>query len=105
MALHFWYILIHIGLGLVGFRLFTFTNEGGIWAAAAAAVVQAYGVWEIHKIARPRFQASLAQAATLNQRTEMERDYRKRLWRVWSFRTCAYALLTLLVATVMRGGE
>ena len=73
--MHFWYILIHIGLGLVGYRVFLFTNEGGLWAALAAAFVQAYAIWEIHKLAKPKFEASLVGARSFNARGEMLRDY------------------------------
>ena len=100
--MHFWYILIHIGLGLVGYRVFLFTNEGGLWAAAAAAVVQAYAIWEIHKLAKPKFEASLVGARSFNERGEMLRDYQVRLARTWFFRTCIYSLLTLIVAMVVR---
>ena len=100
--MHFWYILIHIGLGLVGYQVFLFTNEGGLWAAAAA-VVQAYAVWEIHKLAKPKFEASLAGARSFNARAEMQRDYQVRLLRTWFFRTCIYALLTLIVTMTVSG--
>ena len=104
MAIHFWYILIHIGLGLAGFQYFTFTNTGGTYAFMAAAVVQGYAVWEIHKVARPRFEATRDAEESLKKRQEMETDYRKRIFRVWFFRCCIYSLLTLLVAMIT-GGE
>ena len=100
--MHFWYILIHIGLGLVGYQVFLFTNEGGLMAAAAAAVVPAYAIWELHTLAKPKFEASLAGARSFNVRGEMLRDYQVRLLRTWFFRTCIYALLTLIVALVVR---
>ena len=105
MQLHFWYILIHIGLGLVGYRVFLFTNTGGLYAAAAAAVVQGYAVWELSRMAKPRFAAALAGAASVKTRAQMVRDYRTRLFRVWVFRTCIYALLTLVAAMAVRGGD
>jgi len=104
MVIHFWYILIHIGLGLAGFQYFTFTNTGGTYAFLAAGVVQGYAVWEIHKLARPRFEAARDAEARLKQRQQMETDYRTRLLRTWFFRCCIYSLLTLLVAMII-GGE
>ena len=104
MAIHFWYILIHIGLGLAGYQYFTFTNTGGTYAFLAAGVVQGYAVWEIHKLAKPKFEASLAAAASFKVRGEMLREYQIRLLRTWFFRTCIYALLTLIVAMIVGGG-
>lgn len=105
MQFHFWYILLHIGLGLVGYQIFTFTNIGGLYAAAASACVQAYAIWEIHKIAKPKFDATLVRAGSHNERQELINGYRTRLVRTWFFRTCIYALLTLLAAMAIRGGE
>ena len=99
--MHFWYILIHVGLGLVGYQVFVFDNVGGLWSALAAAIVQAYAIWEIHKMARPKFEASLAGAASYNARGEMLRQYQIRLLRTWFYRTCIYALLTLVVAMIV----
>jgi hypothetical protein len=104
MQFHFWYILIHCGLGVVGYKVFLFTNTGGLYAAAAAALVQGYAVWEIHRIARPRFEASLRRAASHKERQEMIGGYRTRLARTWFFRLCIYSLLTLIVAWATRGG-
>ena len=104
MQFHFWYILIHIGLGMIGYQYFTWTNLGGIYAALASAVVQAYAVYEIHRFARPRFKHSQEQEPSLQARQQMEQDYRRRLGRVWFLRTCLYALLTLIAAMAMRGG-
>ena len=104
MHIHFWYILIHVGLGLVGYQVFTFTNTGGLYAAAAALVVQSYAVWEIHRLAKPRFEAAQAAEPSHVQRGQMLKDYRARLGRVLLFRTCIYALLTLLAAMAARGG-
>jgi hypothetical protein len=101
MAIHFWYILIHIGLGLVGFEVFTFSNIGGIYAFGAAAVVQGYAVWEIHRLAWPRFQSARAAEASHMQRDQMLRDYRVRLARTWFFRCCIYSLLTIVVAMTL----
>jgi hypothetical protein len=102
--MHFWYILIHVGLGLVGYQVFLFDNIGGLWSALAAGIVQAYAIWEIHKLAKPKFEASLAAAASFKVRGEMLREYQIRLLRTWFFRTCIYALLTLIVAMIVGGG-
>jgi hypothetical protein len=104
MQFHFWYILIHIGLGLIGYQYFTWSNLGGIYAALASAVIQAYAIYEIHRRARPRFEQALAQEPSHQGRQQLEQDYRKRLVRVWFTRTCMYALLTLIAAMAARGG-
>ncbi len=105
MHLHFWYILIHVGLGLVGYQVFTFTNIGGIYAAGVALVVQTYAVWEIHRMAKAAFEASRAAEPSFQQRDEMLKNYHKRLGRLLLFRSCIYALLTLLAAMAVRGGS
>jgi hypothetical protein len=105
MHLHFWYILIHVGLGLVGYQVFTFTNIGGIYAAGASLVVQTYAVWEIHRMAKTAFEASRAAEPSFQQRGQMLKDYHKRLARLLLFRTCIYALLTLISAMAARGGS
>jgi hypothetical protein len=105
MQFHFWYILIHVTLGILGAQWFTFTNIGGLYAAAAAALVQAYGVYEIHRVASPKFEDSLRAAPSHMRRQEMIKEYRIRVLRVWFFRTCIYGLLTLIAAMAARGGE
>lgn len=105
MQYHFWYVLIHIGLGIVGYQVFYFNNLGGIYAAGAAALVQAYAVWEIHKAANPPFQQMLAQEPSHLERQNQTQDYKKRLARVWFMRTCLYALLTLISAMAARGSS
>jgi hypothetical protein len=105
MQFHFWYILIHIGLGMVGYQYFQFNNLGGLYAAGAAGFVQAYAMWEIHKAARPRFDHMVAQEPSYLERENHVREYRKRLARVWFTRTCLYALLTLIAAMATRGNS
>ena len=105
MRYHFWYVLIHIGLGIIGFQYFTWTNSGGLYSALAAAFVQAYAIYEIHRDARSRFEATLVQEPSHQARQAMEQDYRKRLAKVWFTRTCMYALLTLIAGMAMRGGS
>ncbi|MBK18039.1 MAG: hypothetical protein CMM52_04275 [Rhodospirillaceae bacterium] len=104
MRYHFWYVLIHIGLGVVGYQYFTFTNIGGIYAFGAALIVQAYAIYEIHRDAKPKFDASLQSAESFRAAEEMKTDYRKRLGRLWLTRSCMYALLTLLSTMAVRGG-
>jgi hypothetical protein len=105
MRYHFWYVLIHIGLGLIGFQYFTWSNLGGIYAAIAAAFVQAYAIFEIHRDAKLKFATALAQEPSHQGREIMQQDYKKRLSKVWFTRTCMYALLTLISAMAARGGS
>ena len=104
MRYHFWYVLIHIGLGVVGYQYFTFTNLGGIYAFGVALLVQAYAVFEIHRDARPKFEASRRGAESFKAAEQLKVDYRKRLLRVWFMRSCMYALLTLISTMAVRGG-
>ena len=104
MRYHFWYVLIHIGLGVVGYQYFTFTNIGGLYAFGVSLIVQAYAVFEIYRDANPHFQASLTEAEGVKAAEQMKVDYRKRLSRVWFMRSCMYALLTLLSTMAVRGG-
>ena len=104
MRYHFWYVLIHIGLGGVGYQYFTFTNIGGIYAFGAALLVQAYAVVEIHRDAIPKFDSTLNGADSFNEAEQLMLDYRKRLLRVWFMRSCMYALLTLVATMAARGG-
>ncbi|NKB20608.1 MAG: hypothetical protein GKS01_08925 [Alphaproteobacteria bacterium] len=105
MRYHFWYVLIHIGLGVVGYQYFTFTNIGGIYAFGAALIVQAYAIFEIHRDAHPHFLKTLQNAESLKAGEQMKVDYRKRLSRVWLMRSCMYALLTLLSTMAVRGSS
>ncbi|MBI77758.1 MAG: hypothetical protein CMM53_08280 [Rhodospirillaceae bacterium] len=104
MRYHFWYVLIHIGLGVVGYQYFTFTNLGGIYAFAVALLVQAYAVFEIHRDARPKLEATLRGAESFKAAERLKVDYRKRLLRVLFMRSCMYALLTLISTMAVRGG-
>lgn len=103
MRYHFWYVLIHIGLGLVGWEYFDFNNIGGIYAFGAALVVQAYAIYEIHLAAKPQFEAAQAAVPSLNERKQNVQDYRNRLTKIWLTRSCMYALLTLIAAMATRG--
>ena len=98
-----WYVLIHVSLALIAPDVFSFTNRGAAWAAVAAAVVQGYAMWEVHRLAWPRFRASLDAAAGAARLAEARRGYWKRLGRLYVFRISAFSILTLLVATIVRG--
>ncbi len=103
MRYHFWYVLIHVALGMIGWQYFTFTNIGGIYAFGASALVQAYAIYEIHRDARPKFNAMQAEVESAVERRENEQAYRNRLTRTWFFRSCLYSLLTLLAAMATQG--
>ena len=103
MRYHFWYVIIHVGIGLAAYEQLTFTNIGGLYAAGAAAIVQGYAVWEIHREAYPKFRSALAEAENAKARQEMIKGYRIRLLKHWGFRTSAYGLLTLFTAMFVRG--
>jgi hypothetical protein len=103
MRYHFWYVILHVALGLAAYDRLTFTNIGGLYAAGAAAIIQAYAIWEIHRDAYPKFQAALAKTEGTKARQEMIKGYRVRLLKHWAFRTSAYGLLTLFSAMFVRG--
>ena len=88
-----WYVLIHVSLGLIGFEVFRFTNLGATLCALAGVPVQGYAVWELHKLAWPRFQA--AQAEEGGDFGPARRAYWKRLGKVFVYRLCASSMLTL----------
>lgn len=98
-----WYILIHISLGLIGWQVFAFTNLGVLAAMAVCAGVQIWPMYELHRIAWPKFDAMrTSMAGTADSGREI-RGYWFRLGRLYFFRICAYACLTLFVAWLMRG--
>lgn len=98
-----WYILIHVSLGMIGWEIFTFTNLGVLSAMAACAAVQAWPMWELHKIAWPRFDEMRSRQTGAEKRRKETRDYWFRMGRLYFFRISAYAVLTLFVAWLMRG--
>ncbi len=98
-----WYVLIHVSLGLIGKDYFTFTNLGALYCALAGAVVQGYAVWEIHRIARPRFEAGLDPGASAREVKTARGGYRNRLARIFIFRVSAFSILSLLIASMARG--
>ena len=92
-----------MGLGLIGYEFFLFSNTGGVLAFGSALVVQSYAVFEIHKEAWQQFKIIQDAENSLQERNEMYSDYKKRLLRVWFMRSCLYALLTLISAMAVRG--
>ena len=98
-----WYVLIHVSLALIGYKVFTFTNLGALYAAAAGALVQGYSVWEVHRVAGPRFNASFIGKPDTDKHKKAVREYRVRLGRLFVFRLSIFTMLTLLVAALVRG--
>ena len=99
-----WYILIHVSLGLIGWKIFTFTNQGVLAAFAACAGVQAWLMYEMYRITWEKFDSMRARLSGAEHRKKETRAYWIRMGRLYLFRSCAYALLTLFVAWLMRGG-
>ena len=98
-----WYVLIHVSLGLIGRDVFHFTNLGALYCVAASAVVQGYAMWEIHRRSWPMFLANFDGHAPPGAATAARRGYWNRLGRVFIFRVSAFGILTLLIASLVRG--
>ncbi len=98
-----WYVLIHVSLALIGYQVFTFTNLGALYAAAAGAVVQGYSIWEVHRVAKPRFESAFIGKPGSDKHHKQRREYRARLARVFVFRLSIFTMLTLMVAALIRG--
>ncbi len=98
-----WYVLIHVSLGLIGSQHFTVTNLGALYCALAGLVVQGYAVWQIHLVARQRFEVGLAPDTDAQAAAAARRGYWSRLLRVLIFRVSAFSVLTLLIAALVRG--
>ena len=98
-----WYVLIHVSLGLIGSDVFRFTNAGALYCIAASAPVQGYAMWEVHRRSWPMFLASLDGDAPQAALAKARRGYWSRLGRVFIFRVAAFSILTLLIATLVRG--
>ena len=99
-----WYILIHVSLGLIGWKVFTFTNIGVLTAMAACAGVQAWPTYELYRITWPRFEEMRSRQTGEEARRRETRGYLIRMGRLYFFRTCAYTILTIFVAWLMRTG-
>jgi hypothetical protein len=100
-----WYVLIHVSLGLIGYQYFQFTNLGAIYAAAASAVVQSYAIWEIHRVTWSKFQTAFIGKPGSDKYKEKLKEYKIRLLRLFGLRVSAFSILTLVVASLMRGAE
>ena len=98
-----WYVLIHVSLGLIGRDAFTFTNLGALYCALAGAVVQGYAIWEIHRIAWPRFARGTGRGNDARADAAARRGYWNRLGRMFIFRVSAFSILSLLIASIARG--
>ena len=98
-----WYVLIHVSLALIGYQVFTFTNLGAFYAAAAGAVVQGYSILEVHRVAGPRFNAAFIGKPGSDKHKKAVREYCFRLARLFVFRLSIFTMLTLLVAALVRG--
>ncbi|MEK9644576.1 MAG: hypothetical protein VW547_03435 [Alphaproteobacteria bacterium] len=99
-----WYILIHVSLGLIGWQVFTFTNIGVLTAMAACAGVQAWPMYELYRVTWPRFEEMRSRQTGEEARRRETRGYLIRMGRLYLFRTCAYSILTIFVAWLMRTG-
>ena len=98
-----WYILIHVSLGLIGWQVFTITNQGVLAALAVCASVQAWPMYELYKLSWDKFAAMRSRVTGAEERKKETRGYWIRMSRLWLFRASAYSMLTLFVAWLMRG--
>lgn len=98
-----WYVLIHVSLGLIGWQVFTVTNQGVLTALAACAGVQAWPMYELYRLSWDKFDSMRSSLTGAEHRKKETRAYWLRMGRFYLFRSCAYALLTLFVAWLMRG--
>ncbi|PPR10669.1 MAG: hypothetical protein CFH41_01658 [Alphaproteobacteria bacterium MarineAlpha11_Bin1] len=98
-----WYFLIHVSLGLIGWKIFTFTNQGVLAAFAVCSGVQAWPMYEMFRLTHEKFEGMRSRLNGSELRKRETRGYWIRIGRLYLFRSCAYALLTLFVAWLMRG--
>jgi hypothetical protein len=98
-----WYLLIHVSLGLIGWQVFTITNQGVLAAVAACASVQAWPMYELYKLSWDKFDGMRSGLTSAEDRKRETRGYWTRMGRLWLFRASAYSMLTLFVAWLMRG--
>jgi len=98
-----WYVLIHISLGLIGWQVFTITNQGVLTALVACAGVQAWPMYEFYRLTWDKFDSMRSSLTGAEHRKKETRGYWMRMGRLYLFRSSAYALLTLFVAWLMRG--
>jgi hypothetical protein len=98
-----WYVLIHISLGLIGWQVFTITNQGVLAALAVCGSVQAWPMYEFYKLSWDKFDSMRSGLTGAEHRKRETRGYWTRMGRLWLFRSSAYSLLTLFVAWLLRG--
>ena len=98
-----WYVLIHISLGLIGWQVFTITNQGVLTALVACAGVQAWPMYEFYRLTWDKFDSMRSSLTGAEHSKKETRGYWMRMGRLYLFRSSAYALLTLFVAWLMRG--
>ncbi len=98
-----WYVLIHVSLGLIGWQMFTFTNQGVMAAFAICAGVQAWPMYEMFRLTWEKFIGMRSRLKDAKLQRNETLAYWIRMGRMYLFRSCAYALLTLFVAWLMRG--
>jgi hypothetical protein len=100
-----WYFLIHVSLGMIFYEEFTFTNLGAVYATLAGMVVQSYPTYQLHRIAKPKFDAAFVGAPGSARHKEAVKQYWIRIGRLFVFRVSIYTILTLVVAAVVRGAR
>lgn len=100
-----WYFLIHVSLGMIFYQEFSFTNLGALYAAAAGLVVQLYPIYQIHRVAKPKFDAAFIGRPGTEAYKQAAKQYWIRIGRLFMFRVSIYSILTLLVAAAVRGAK
>ena len=98
-----WYVLIHVSLGLIGWKLFVVTNLGVLAAFAVCAAVQSWPMYELYRLTWGKFYDMRGRIAGEGDRRKETRAYWLRMGRLFFFRSCAYTFLTLVAAWLMRG--
>ena len=99
----FWYVLLHVALGFLGKDVFAFSNMGTLYVTAATALVQAYPMYLIHRLAWAKFRIVRDEAPGAAEQGELTRGYWRRWARVYISRVAIYALISLAAAAAFRG--
>ena len=97
-----WYVLIHISLGLIGWKIFTFTTGR---ACSFCCLRRGSGLADVRDVQdnMEKFDNMRAKKLETEYHKRETRAYWMRMGRLYFFRSCAYALITLFVAWLMRG--
>ena len=98
-----WYTLIHISIGLIGWKIFTFTNYGVLAAFAASAGVQAWPMYELYLLTWKKFSEMRSTLTDKKKRLSETRAYWLRMGRLYIFRASAYSFVTLFFSWLVRG--